>query len=148
MTMPDDLTNVVNDFAAVPPELRIELLVEQSERVPPLPEHLAGHPELLEEVEECQTPFFLATEVDEHDRVLVWFDCPPSAPTTRGFAGILSTGLNGATVDEVLAVPDDFYQEMGLAQALSPLRLQGMDAILFRLKRQLREARSARGADA
>ena len=138
MAMPENLANVVNDFAAAPMELRIELLVEHAESVPPLPPHLADHPELLEQVEECQSPFFLATEVDEQDRVTVWFDCPPEAPTTRGFAGILATGLNGATVDEVLEVPDDFHYTMGLGQAISPLRLRGMDAILFRLKRQLR----------
>lgn len=137
MTMPENLANVVNDFAAAPMELRIELLVEHAENVPALPPNLAEHPELLEQVEECQTPFFLATEVDDEGRVSVWFDCPPEAPTTRGFAGILATGLNGATVEEVLSVPADFYHEMGLADAISPLRLRGMDAILFRLKRQL-----------
>ena len=137
MTMPENLANVVNDFAAAPMELRIELLVEHAEKVPPLPPHLAEHPERLEQVEECQTPFFLATEVDDDGHVHVWFDCPPEAPTSRGFSGILTTGLDGATVEEVLAVPDDFHYAMGLAQAISPLRLRGMDAILFRLKRQL-----------
>jgi cysteine desulfuration protein SufE len=140
MTMPENLANVVNDFAAAPMELRIELLVEHAENVPPLPAHLADHPELLEQVEECQTQFFLATEVDDDRRVHVWFDCPPEAPTTRGFAGILATGLEGATVEEILAVPDDFHHTMGLAQAISPLRLRGMDAILLRLKRQLQTA--------
>lgn len=140
MSMPENLENVVNDFVAAPMDLRIELLVEHAESVPPLPEHLADHPELLEQVEECQTPFFLATEVDEDRRVQVWFECPPEAPTTRGFAGILATGLNGATVEEILAVPDDFHYAMGLGQAISPLRLRGMDAILFRLKRQLQAA--------
>jgi cysteine desulfuration protein SufE len=139
-SMPENLANVVDDFAAAPMELRIELLVEHAESVPPLPAHLLDHPELLEQVEECQTPFFLATEVDDDRRVQVWFDCPPEAPTTRGFAGILATGLNGATVEEVLAVPDDFHYTMGLADAISPLRLRGMDAILARLKRQLEAA--------
>ena len=44
-----------------------------------------------------------------------YFDCPPEAPTTRAFAGILAEGLDGATADEVLAVPGDLYQRMGLA---------------------------------
>lgn len=137
MSLPVALENVVNDFAAAPVELRIELLVEYSDAVPDLPEHLAADRSQLEEVVECQTPFFLATEVDEQRRVTIWFDAPPQAPTTRGFAGILWEGLNGATVDEVLAVPNDFHHQLGLAEAISSLRLQGMDAILFRLKRQL-----------
>jgi cysteine desulfuration protein SufE len=139
MGLPAALENVVNDFAAAPPQLRIELLVEYSEKVPDLPEHLAADRGQLEEVEECQTPFFLTTEVADDDTVMVWFDCSPQAPTTRGFAGILSEGLSGATTSEVLDVPDDFYNDMGLAEAISPLRLRGMDAILFRLKRQVRE---------
>jgi cysteine desulfuration protein SufE len=135
--LPENLARVVDDFAAAPMELRIELLVEHAGMVPPLPEHLADHPERMEQVVECQTPFFLATEVDEAGRVQLFFDAPPEAPTTRGFAGILVAGLDGAEVDEVLAVPDDFHHRMGLAEAISPLRLRGMDAILFRLKAQL-----------
>ncbi len=142
MDLPEALANVVNDFASAPPELRIELLVEHAEGLPPLPDHLAQAPDQLEQVVECQTPFFLTTEVDDHDRVTLWFDCPPQAPTMRGFAGILSTGLNGASVDEVLAVPGDFHLTMGLGEAISPLRLRGMDAILVRLKRQLVEHRA------
>lgn len=142
MSLPANLENVVNEFAAAPMELRIELLVEYTDKVPPLPSRLADHPEELEQVEECQTPFFLTTEVDEDDRVTVWFDSPRESPTTRGFAGILAEGLNGATVDEVLAVPSDFHHELGLAEAISPLRLQGMDAILARLKRQVAAHRS------
>ena len=139
MALPDRLANVVNDFLAAPPELRTELLLEFSERLPALPPELTG-PEgrgRFEQVEECQTPFFLATEVTEDDTVAMWFDCPPQAPTTRGFAGILHAGLDGAAVQDVLEVPGDFHHGMGLAEAISPLRMHGMDAILFRLKRQL-----------
>jgi cysteine desulfuration protein SufE len=142
VTMPENLARVVDDFAAAPRQLRIDLLVEHAAMVPPLPAHLADHPERMEQVVECQTPFFLATEVDEAGRVQLFFDAPAEAPTTRGFAGILVAGLDGAEVDEVLAVPDDFHHRMGLAEAISPLRLRGMDAILFRLKAQLAARRA------
>ena len=36
-------------------------------------------------------------------------------------------------------MPEDIYQRMGLAQAISPLRIRGGIAILGRLKRQVRE---------
>jgi cysteine desulfuration protein SufE len=139
VTTPAKLQRIVDLFAGAPKDLRLEALLEYSRKVPPLPADLDGHREAMEQVVECQTPFFLATEVDEDRRVHVWFDCPPQAPTTRGFAGVLAEGLNGATVDEVLDVPDDFYTRMGLAEAISSLRLRGMGAILHRLKRQLRE---------
>ena len=147
MTLPVRLANVVNDFLAAPLELRTELLLEYSGKVPPLPEHLSGPEarERFERVEECQTPFHLATEVASDGTVAMHFDCPPQAPTTRGFAGILHEGLDGLSVEEILAVPGDFHHGMGLNEAISPLRMRGMDAILFRLKRQL-AARQAAGS--
>ena len=143
MAVPPRLQRVVDLFAGAPKDLRLEALLEYSRKLPPLPEGLAGHREAMEQVVECQTPFFLATEVDEDRRVHVFFDSPPEAPTTRGFAGLLHAGLEGATVEEVLDTPDDFYARMGLAEAISSLRLRGMGAILSRLKRQVREAAEA-----
>jgi cysteine desulfuration protein SufE len=130
-------------FKGAPKDLKLQALLEYSRKVPPLPARYAEHPEALERVTECQTPFFLAAEVDDNQRVSIAFDCPPEAPTTRGFAGILSDGLEGTTVQEILAVPDDFYTEMGLDDAISMLRLRGMSAIMMRLKRQVRELAAA-----
>jgi cysteine desulfuration protein SufE len=75
--------------------------------------------------------------------VHLFFDAPAESPTVRGFAGILREGLEGATADEVLAVPQDFYSGMGLGDVVSPLRLRGMGAILARLQRQVREQHEA-----
>jgi len=146
VAVPARLQEIVDEFADLPVELRLEALLDYSRRVPPLPERLAGHREAMEQVPECQTPFFLATEVDAADRVIIHFDAPPEAPTTRGFAGILSEGLNGASTAEVLSVPNGFYTALGLDRVISPLRLRGISAILGRLKRQVGvqvEARSA-----
>jgi cysteine desulfuration protein SufE len=132
----DRLDAIVQEFRDAPDDLRIELLLEYAESLPPLPPHLDSTQ--MEQVVECQTPFFLHADV--HDgQVALWFDCPPEAPTTRAFAGILAAGLNGATTAEVLTVPDDLADHMGLAQTISPLRLRGMTAILRRLKRQVLE---------
>src|SRR3954469_7589267 len=136
--MPSKLAGIVAEFADAPREVVLEMLLEFSDAVPPLPAGLAGH-DGMEQVPECQTPFFLKAEVTPANTVDLWFDCPPEAPTTRAFAGILAEGLAGANAEQVLAVPDDLYQRMGLAQAISPLRVRGGTAILARLKRQVRE---------
>ena len=140
MPMPDKLQAIVDQFAAAPRELRVQALLDYSRRVPALPEALAADRSGLEQVHECQTPFFLATEVDEDGAVHLFFDCPPEAPTVRGFAGILRGGLEGESWQDVLTVPPDFYSGMGLQEVVSALRLRGMGAILARLKRQIREA--------
>lgn len=141
-----ELQRIVELFAGAPKELRAQALLEYSKKVPALPEELAGHRELMEQVPECQTPFFLTTEVSDDDRVTLHFDVPPESPTTRGFAGILWSGLNGATAEEVLATPNDFYTKMGLAEVISSLRLRGMNAILGRLKRQVSDRLASRSA--
>jgi cysteine desulfuration protein SufE len=136
--MPPKLAEIVDEFASAPREVVLEMLLEFSDAVPALPAELAAH-EGMEQVPECQTPFFLKADVRPDKTVRTWFDCPPEAPTTRAFAGILAEGLDDATADEVLAVPDDLYAQMGLSQAISPLRVRGGSAILARLKRQVRE---------
>jgi cysteine desulfuration protein SufE len=144
MAVPEKLAEIVEDFADAPSDLRVEMLLEFSESVPTLPPELQGHPDQMEQVTECQTPFFLSTRLDGDGTVDIWFDCPPEAPTTRGFAGILSQGLSGSRAEDVLALDDDFYLRMGLGEVISPLRLRGMAAILSRLKRQVRQALPAR----
>ena len=138
MSLTPELAAVVDDFAAVGPKDRLQLLLEFSQGLPALPERYAEHRDALEQVHECQSPLFLAVEVDDDRHVHLFFDAPPEAPTTRGFAGILHEGLDGAGADDVLAVPDDFYVGLGLSDAVSPLRLRGMAAMLSRIKRQVR----------
>jgi cysteine desulfuration protein SufE len=132
------LAEIRDDFQALEQNDRLQLLLEFSDELPDLPERYRDHPDLLERVEECQAPVYIFVEVDEHDIVHLYATAPKEAPTTRGFASILVQGLAGLTADEVLAVPDDFPNTLGLAQAVSPLRLRGMSALLGRAKRQVR----------
>ena len=143
--LPPQLAELVDDFAGVGPKDRLQLLLELSQELPELPERYADAADTMEQVHECQSPLFLAVEVDDDAdrRVHLFFSAPPEAPTTRGFASILRTGLDGEPATEVLAVPDDFYVALGLAQAVSPLRLRGMAAMLARIKNRVRAATAA-----
>lgn len=142
--LPSALAEIAEDFESASSAERLQLLLEFSDDLPPLPDRYAGHDELLERVDECQSPVFLAVEVaPDADRVVhLYFSAPAEAPTTRGFAGILHEGLNGLPAADVLAVPDDAPYRFGLGEAVSPLRLRGMVAMLSRIKRQVR-ARTA-----
>jgi cysteine desulfuration protein SufE len=141
-TLNPRLREIADDFGSVPDSQRLQLLLEFAEELPELPERYAGHRDQLEQVPECQTPLFLAVEVDGGEAVHLFFDAPREAPTTRGFAGILHAGLDGLSADEVLSTPGEFSSELGLTDLVSPLRLRGMSAMLARIKRQVREKRS------
>jgi cysteine desulfuration protein SufE len=138
-TLHPRLQEIAEDFTAMPDSQRLQLLLEFSEELPALPERYADRHDLLEQVPECQSPLFLAVEVDADDVVHLFFDAPREAPTTRGFAGILHAGLDGLGAQEVLDTPGEFPARLGLQDLVSPLRLRGMAAMLGRIKRQVRD---------
>jgi len=136
--VPPALAEIVDMFATSPPRDRLELLLEYSQSLPPLPERYREHPERLEPVPECQSPLFVAAEVDADRRVQLFVSAPEEAPTTRGFAGIFHAGLNGLPAEEVLAVPGDVTARLSLNDVVSPLRLRGAAALLGRVQQQVR----------
>jgi cysteine desulfuration protein SufE len=140
--MLQSLEDLIDDFNAIGVKDRLTLLLEYSDNLPELPPKYSDHPDLLERVEECQSPIYLFVEVDGSSKVNLFFSAPAEAPTTRGFASILHEALDGKTAEEVLAVDEDFANRIGLAEAVSPLRMRGMRAMLHRIKRQVREKSS------
>ncbi|MFE3289807.1 SufE family protein [Rhodococcus sp. NPDC059234] len=136
MSLPESLAEIVDDFAAVGPQEKLQLLLEFSRELPDLPPELEQA--AMEPVPECQSPLFLAVDAGDREHVRLHFSAPPEAPTTRGFASILHQGLDGHSATTILDVPGDFYAALGLADAVSPLRLRGMSAMLARIKSHLR----------
>ena len=143
--LPAALADIVDDFQALEEAERLQLLLEFSRELPDPPARLQDHPELMEQVVECQSPLFLTIETEPAgeagtgapDRVRLFFKAPPEAPTTRGFAGVLHEGLDGLSPAEILAVPDDMPELLGLTRAITPLRMRGMTAMLGRIKRKV-----------
>lgn len=146
MSTPKRLEAIIEEFREAPASFKLPMLLEYSKKVPPLPPHLEGNRDSMEQVHECQTPFFLAEEIDDEGRVTMHFDAPQEAPTTRSFAGVIYEGLNGLTAEEILETPDDFYIRMGLSEVVSLLRQRGISAILWRLKKRIRAEMETREA--
>ena len=140
-SLPPRLEQIVNLMKASPKQVRVEAMLDYANRIPPLPDGMDSSE--LERVPECQSPFFVATELDDDGLVHLYFDAPREAPTVRGFAGILLDGLDGETSEVILDVPNDFYYDMGLEEVVTPLRLRGMGAILARIKRQVHDLGAA-----
>lgn len=134
--MPAALAEVVSDFKEVQGRDKLQLLLEFANELPPLPADLEEA--AMEPVPECQSPLFLHVDANDREHVRLYFSAPAEAPTTRGFAAILASGLDDLSAEEILGVPDDFYSDLGLAALISPLRLRGMSAMLARIKKRLR----------
>lgn len=137
--VPPALAGIRDEFLELEVRDRLTLLLEFANELPELPERYRDDPSLLERVVECQSPVFIFVEVDPSDIVHLHATAPKESPTTRGFASILVQGLAGLTSQEVLDVPDDYPQSLGLTEAVSPLRIRGMSALLGRTKRQVQE---------
>lgn len=134
MALPTKLQEALDFFRALPKELKTQVLLEYAKKVPTPPPGVE-----LEQVHECQTPFFVKAGV-EGGRVRLHFFVPDEAPTVKAFAGLLKEGLEGELPEVVLAVPPTFYRGAGLEELLTPLRLRGLEAALLRLQDQLRKA--------
>lgn len=129
---------VIDDFASVDANVKLELLLELADQLPELPSRYADHPELLERVEECQSPVYLFVEVIG-ESVHLFLTAPREAPTTRAFAAILHKSLDGQSIETVQDFDDDFPNMLGITQLVSPLRMRGIRGMLARIKRQVSE---------
>ena len=131
--LPLRLQEIVEDFAYCEGQEKLEYLLELSENLAPLPEWLNAKRDSMDEVHECMTPVFVYAE-RENGKLHYHFDIPPESPTVRGFAAALQLGLDGATPEQIQAIPNEFYFEMGLQNVLSGQRLNGIGAILAHMK--------------
>jgi cysteine desulfuration protein SufE len=139
MSTTSEAQEIISAFAEVPQNLKLELLLEYSEALPSLPERYQNHPELLERVEECQSPVYLFVELDDSKTVNIFLTAPDEAPTTKGFASILQLALDNQKAETVLAFEDSFVDALGITDLVSPLRIRGLQGMLMRIKRQVKE---------
>ena len=134
MSLPPKLQEIVDDFASMSREEKLETLIGYAESLPPLPERLKEERDKMEAVPECMTPVFLFAEKQATGGILYHFDIPPQSPTVRGLTAILASGLNGTTLEEILSVPADFFFPMKLDEAVSQQRLNGFMGVLAHMK--------------
>ena len=57
-------------------------------------------------------------------------------------------GLNGATVEDILSVPNDLVQRCCLPEVLGMLRVRGLAGVLRRIKAEVTRAAMAAGGTA
>ncbi|HSH02000.1 MAG TPA: SufE family protein [Anaerolineae bacterium] len=133
MTIPPKLQTIIEDFGYCQGQEKLEYLLEFSQTLPPLPEWLEDKRDDMDQVHECMSPVFIYAQT-ENNIVTFHFDIPAEAPTVRGFASLLSEGLNGSTIEEIQAVPLDIYRPMGLHKVITGQRLNGLSAVIAHMK--------------
>ncbi len=133
-TVPGQLARIIEDFELAEGREKLDLLMEYAERMPPLPEWVIQKRAEMDEVPECMTPVSVLAE-NRQGKMRFYFDVPRESPTVRGFAAMISEGLQDLTPEQILQVPNDFYQQMGLDQVLTQQRLNGISAILAHMKK-------------
>ncbi len=132
--LPLKLQEIVDDFASMTREEKLETLIAYAESLPPLPERLKEERDKMDTVPECMTPVFLHGERGSNGGMLFYFDIPPQSPTVRGLAAILANGLDGTQPEEILSVPADFFLPMNLQEAISQQRINGFIGVLGHMK--------------
>ena len=142
MPLPPNLQEIVDDFASMTREEKLETLIGYAETFPVLPERFQAERDKMEAVPECMTPVFLIAEKQPGDGIYFYVDCPPQSPTVRGLASILFNGLNGSSLEEILSVPADFFLPMKLEEAVSQQRINGFMGVLAHMKQAAVKAAS------
>jgi len=136
MSLPPKLQEIVDDFASMTREEKLETLIAYAETFPTLPEWLKEKRDSMEAVPECMTPVFLFAEKLPSGGIHFHLDIPPQSPTVRGLASILANGLDGCTPEQIIGVPGDFYLPMNLQEAVSQQRLNGFTGVLAHMKQE------------
>ncbi|PRZ12113.1 SufE family protein [Nesterenkonia sandarakina] len=140
MTTGTPLARIFEEFQSVGEQQRLMLLLDYAKRLPELPGAYRDSLQDMDEVVECQSPLFLATDFDDAAEVAhIYFAAPPEAPTTRGFASILQHGLSGQSYEAILGVKADVGSHLGLARVITPLRLRAVNAMVGRISRSVRD---------
>jgi cysteine desulfuration protein SufE len=132
--LPPRLQAIVEEFEFAEGREKLDLLLDYAGSLPPLPDWLVGQRDSMDQVHECMSPVFVYGQQQE-GRMQFYFDVPPEAPTVRGYAALMAEGLNGSTPEEIMAVPGDFFNAMGLQQVITFQRIKGISAILAHMKR-------------
>jgi cysteine desulfuration protein SufE len=139
-TVAEKIEQIAAEFAELDARERLELLLEFSVKLAPLPpKYQAERDAGLNRVPECQTPVFLWVQI-ENGRVRIDADVAPEAPTVKGFVSLLVDVVSGATPEDALAVEPTLVHRFGLAEALGMVRMRGLQAIAHHIHRKIAQA--------
>lgn len=109
-------------------EAKYQKIIELGKEMPRL-----AKPLKVEEnrVQGCQSRMYLHSRV-EGDRI--YFEGDSDALISAGLAALLIRVYSGETAETILTCPPSYLQEVGIADALTPNRANGLYSIHLRMK--------------
>ena len=132
------LDELIVELDELEPDEKLEWLVEFADQLPEVSPDKQVQPFPDDcRIRECQTAVHLWVQVN-NGRIHLEADVPRKSPTVRGLVALVVCGLEGATVEEGLALQDDMVSKLGLATVLGMTRQQGFRGVISRIKRELR----------
>lgn len=137
--LPPSIARVLDRFAAMGREDKMQALVAYAKKLEPLPPHIAALDRAAFTVPECQTRVDVFPEVRD-GRIHFYADINArQSPTIAAFLAIVFAAVNDEPPATTLGIPDDFVSRMMRGLGLSA-RETGLNAMVARLKRHAKEA--------
>lgn len=136
MSYPPALNEIIELFEFLPEAERRETLINYSDAASACGRKEGEHYDLedVRKDEECTDTVGVFLRVDDQDRVHFAIELGPKVQTlTKAMTAILCKGLDGSTVQDVLAVPADFVPRI-IGAELVRLRSQTVYYVLSRMK--------------
>ena len=129
MTLAEKQQLMIDDLALIEnPQERFSAMVDRARSRPPLPE--AERTE-ANRVKGCVSLAWITAEVRDGR---CHFRCDADSPLVRGLLVLLCDLYSGATPAEVAATEPALLEELGLAQNLSPTRLNGLRSVRAKIR--------------
>ncbi|HEY3329784.1 MAG TPA: SufE family protein [Capsulimonadaceae bacterium] len=108
---------------------RYVYIIELGGKMPPYPEEFRT-PDYI--VKGCQSQVWLHAELDDG---VLYFDADSDAAIVRGLLSLAVRVFSGHTPEEIIATPPTYVQRMGLSDALSTQRSNGLNEVFGKMRR-------------
>ena len=133
------LAEIVEQFRNSDFQTTLDILVDYSDDLPPLPQKYISDIESPQSrVPECETPVSFWVEVND-GKVEIYAHVPEESPTVRGFVSILVDAFTGASPEEVASAPVNLLNQLGLDKKLGTRRMYGLGAVYARIRKEVGE---------
>lgn len=110
---------------------KYEKIIEMGRELPPL----SPQAKIMENlVDGCQSLLYLETTYKDG---LVYFNADSEALISKGLAALLIYVYSGQPADSLFKEPPIFLKEIGIAQALSPARSNGLLSLYKKMQRSI-----------